>query len=282
MMPRLLRTTAPAGDDCCKIAHHLAQKILVVFIDGQGDDGDASPAIVDSPSSAAFSDVAARGCSGFLVLSDPKISDLAALLGIQTSENEEVTIANPKIPITFFSTSDHAVHLAKAAGVKSVQQISESEDAVVTQINELLSDSETPKALVFVHLDAAKTAVSSDHWVHDLVAELAEQQDDGSSKFFVSVVQTCSRRVQEPAEPHPLRPQQSYKKWDHKYPSLGLDSAPRRLMFTNLYQDQTRRDAVQMFDEEQIDTLGGYGSMDARVLMKEMAFRLGCAPKYGA
>ncbi|KAI9912132.1 hypothetical protein PsorP6_009068 [Peronosclerospora sorghi] len=251
--------------------HHLAQKVLVVFFDG-------NTVTTNSP---ALNDVASRGCTGFLVLSDSNTSDLLTLLGVQ---GEEGVIAYPKMPIFFYSASESAIQAAQHAGVQAVYKVSEQENGTKNHILSLLKDPKLEQALAFLHTHVPDGSILPvDSWMESLVSELAmPQQDDGSSKIFVSIVTGARNRMVKPSKPHPLQPLQSYQKWNHNYPEQESEYPPRRLMYTSFCQDQTRRDAVQTFNEEEIDKLGGYGAMDARVFMKEMAFCFGLVPKYGA
>lgn len=243
-------------------ALQLAQKIFVLFLDG-GED-------INVP---ALDHVAAHGCCGFLVLPKLNISNLLVLLGVQSDKG---TLAYPKLPISFYSTSASALEVAKSAGVTSVHHVLDVNDTK-TEIVSMLANPEIAKMLTFVHVEVAKTQSFSDNcWINSLVSELAQQhQKDGSSKIFISIVKTCRQNVTEPSEPHPLRPRQSYTKFDHHYPENDSEDSRQRLMFASLCQDQTRRDAVQIFNETEVDKLGCYREMDARVFMKEMAFRLG-------
>ncbi|CEG41036.1 uncharacterized protein PHALS_11205 [Plasmopara halstedii] len=250
-------------------ALQLAQKIFVLFLDGEGE-----------TSSPALDDVAARGCCGMLVLPEMKVSDLLVLLGVQSTNGN---LAYPEIPIFFYSASNSALQIAESAGITTVHHIQDVRDTK-TQIVSVLMDPEIAKALTFVHIEVAKNQFfSEEFWINSLVSELSTQHlKDGSSKIFVSIVKTSCFPVMKPSKPHPLRPLQSYTKFDNEYLEDDAENPRRRLMFASLYQDQTRRDAVQTFDEAEVDKLGCYREMDARVFMKEMAFRLGLAPKYGA
>lgn len=182
--------------------------------------------------------------------------------------------------MALFSPSESAVEAAKAAGVGSSKLFGAGNggEEVRGEILKLLA-AEKSKQLVVVHVDHEMT---TGHWVDQLVAELLPQREtDGSGKVFIAVVQRAPERST-PETSHPLRPRQSYEKRDGKYEE-GMTSS-HRLLLAYVHHDHTRRDASERFDAEHVDLVGGggYGTMGAHVFIKETAFRLGFAPKYGA
>jgi hypothetical protein len=54
------------------------------------------------------------------------------------------------------------------------------------------------------------------------------------------------------------------------------------LLYSFFLPQQTRRDSVQAFLERDIVEHGAYGIMQAHAAMREILFRLGYMPKYGA
>lgn len=196
----------------------------------------------------------------------------------------------PKMPVAFFSTSSSSCALATSLGFERVRRIStdeESESEASASAKELLTGN--TKQLVFVHLDVH---VGSDHWVHPLVLDAVLQQErDADSRCLVALVQTARQRhlpqLNAGSSSSPFWPRQSYEKVNGQYPAA--ESAPsssnaelRRLLLSFYQKDRTRRDEVQRFDEAQTDAAGSYGTMSALMFLKEVAFRLGFAPKYGA
>lgn len=190
------------------------------------------------------------------------------------------------MPLALFSTSQDACAAAKTAGVASVHHLSPSEsDSARQEILALLAGDEDKKhqQLVVVHVEHA---ITPGHWLEELVAELLPQREaDGSGKFFIAVAQKCSASTQVPPMPsHPFRPRQSFAKRDGAYAPGADESATHRLLLSFVHHDYTRCDAVELFDAAHVDALGGgaYGTMGVHVFIKETAFRLGFAPKYGA
>lgn len=203
------------------------------------------------------------------------------------------------MPVAFFSASSSSCALATELGFGNVHSLNaretEGEGAVApaSRVKTLLTESESAKQLVLLHLDASSVLGDSDHWVHGVVQDLLQQQEQSAeSRCLVALVQTANQlhhpQVNDAAS-SPFRPRQSYEKIDAAYPTFAASSSSRsanaelrRLLFSFYQKDRTRRDAVQRFDEAEIDALGSYGVMSALMFMKEMAFRLGFAPKYGA
>jgi hypothetical protein len=190
----------------------------------------------------------------------------------------------PTMPITIFSDSPAACESVKALGVSDVREISSSEphDALAARIASLLHlhDPKT-KQLVVVHL----TQYQADHWVFKLVEKLLGSKEAAASAndCFVSIVRTAQRphEISPELAAHPLRPRQSFERHHGQYADTGKPPL-QRLLVSSFHSDRTRCDLATRFDEREIEALGAYGAMDARIFMKEMAFRLGFAPKYGA
>lgn len=195
------------------------------------------------------------------------------------------------MPIAFFSTSSSSCALASSLGFERVHSITtdeESESEASASAKELLTGN--AKQLVFVHLDVH---VGSDHWVHSLVLDALQQQErDVDSRCLVTLVQTARQRHQPQlnagSSSSPFWPRQSYEKVNGQYPAAegaspsSSNAELRRLLLSFYQKDRTRRDGVQRFDEAQVDAMGSYGTMSALMFLKEVAFRLGFAPKYGA
>ncbi|GLD99648.1 hypothetical protein PINS_up008374 [Pythium insidiosum] len=240
----------------------LASHVLVVFLDTR----DAAPTDV----AAALDHVSKQGCSGFLTLSDDSINAsthraLYELLAV----NENSPFAFLKMPSTFFSTSKQAIDLVRDRGITDAEllAVGDASSAAETRLRSLLQEN---KRFVFVHLTEF---LSTQSWLGDVLRDAT--RDD----CFVTVVRHAERPHVDVVS-HPLRPRQSFERHNGAYPARS--SSPSRLFFSSFHSDRTRCDAVASFQEHDMEQHGAYGTMDARILIKELAFRLGFAPKYGA
>ncbi|TMW65202.1 hypothetical protein Poli38472_009369 [Pythium oligandrum] len=254
-----------------------ASRIFVLYIDDEAVYGAAT-----HPASAQVLDeVAARGVSGFLTLPDdvPQDKTLSLVLGADKDES----FLYPKMPVAFISTAASACEQAKALGLTDVQLTSDNDrESTTSRIHDLLKRRDDPKAkqLVFFHL----TTSTPSHWIYAVLDKIVGTEAEASmDRCFVSILRTAQRPHTPPAAAaHPLRPRQSYERHDGKYPAATSATSPRRLLLSSYHYDRTRRDLVTAFSEDLIQANGAYSAMDARIFMKELAFRLGFAPKYGA
>lgn len=175
--------------------------------------------------------------------------------------------------MAFFSTSPDACALASTLQLQQVTQLSDNPDQQQLQdMRSLLTDVDSAKKqLVFVHVTTSPSL-----WAQAFVADLLVARERGC---LINVIQRCAAPESRPV--HPLRPRQSVDKVKGKYPETDAQTQ-QHLLLAFHETDSTRQDAVWAFDAQQAAVKGGYGSMNARVLLAELAFRLGCAPKYGA
>ncbi|EQC25366.1 hypothetical protein SDRG_16775 [Saprolegnia diclina VS20] len=76
-------------------------------------------------------------------------------------------------------------------------------------------------------------------------------------------------------------PKQSWAKVHNTYRTDALESQ-RALVYCFYAHDQVRPDTLERFEPSTMLAHGGYGILQAHAALKEIAFRLGFAPKYGA
>ncbi|KAJ0399951.1 hypothetical protein ATCC90586_002142 [Pythium insidiosum] len=238
----------------------LASHVLVVFVDTH----DAAP----SELATALDEVTAQGCSGFLTLGDGNDASSHRSLCNLLAFEENRSFAFPKLPITVFSTCKQAMSVVQDGGINNVHFLDAASAASTeTRVRSLLQDA---KHLVFLHVTEFE---ATNAWLSSVL------RDAMRAESFVSIV----RPAQQPhadSVVHPLRPRQSFDRHNGAY--AARSSPPARLFFSHFHSDRTRCDAATSFTERSVALHGAYGAMDARIFLKELAFRLGFAPKYGA
>ncbi|DAZ94821.1 TPA: hypothetical protein N0F65_012848 [Lagenidium giganteum] len=273
----------------------VTDRIFVVVVDAA--DGVATENDGGSKACDSFHTIAQRGCSGFLAIPSTwmyldagigfnALGHRAQPHGCGKHLEELLDVARngghaafpyPTLPLTFLSSSSDSCALVRAAGVTQVHEIDAKNEAAAADLFEQqLSDPSNAKHLIMLHVN---NVPQPGGWI-DLLADRLLKAHSHQS-FLFAVVQAAARPHQPVANaPHPLRPRQSVEKLYGKYLTEDpiMEPCPR-LLYSFFQHDRTRQDEVQRFDERDIDDNGAYGTMHARVFMKEMAFRLGHAPK---
>ncbi|CCI43359.1 unnamed protein product [Albugo candida] len=252
----------------------LAQNALLIYID-DFDSGGFTGLI----RSDGLDTLASLGCNGFLLSSEYQTSHpsarLRALLGI--SENGEC--AYPRMNVVFYSYHQ-AAHKVIPEKFQRMDQIGDKMDdeVIVECVKEALSKGSN--TLVVLHLAGRHLGL-----LDSLLSYYVSYTDAiHAAQVFVSVVQYSSsgmkEYVSEETTSNSYRPRQSFEKVDGDY--VDDKTAPQYFLLSFYQHNRVRKDEVQRYDILDIAHKNGYGSMNLRALIKEIAFRLGCTPKYGA
>lgn len=233
--------------------------------------------------------IAREGCSGFLVIpggcdfQDPVNNALELILGLDAVSNRP---KYPNLPMSFFSDSSSVCARVRAFGVSKTQCVSSdaqsgiSSSSAAHEIEHLLTSEHHGKQFVVLHLSRFPQA---NDWVDTMLATLWENNRRQSVLFSIIQPSKHPYNAATIVARHPLCPRQSIDKVDGRYLNDSPDlSDCGRLLYCCYQHDRTRRDGVQRWNEADIDTQGAYGAMHASIVMPELAFRLGHAPKYGA
>jgi hypothetical protein len=193
------------------------------------------------------------------------------------------------MPFAFFSTSKQVIQKHTScfflSGFQSIEHIPSNlqEDPqafniLKDKIMKLLSNT-NGKQVVFAHLEM--TIDQPNHWIHELLQDYIH----GPSGLMLVLLEKAKRPHEVlPDESSVIRPRQSCEKIDgiYSFHTKTRITLPR-LKYSFYLKDRSRQDLVESFqDEKQMELEGAYGTMEVSVMMKEIAFRLGFEPKYGA
>nr|CCA20384.1 conserved hypothetical protein [Albugo laibachii Nc14] len=246
----------------------LAQNALLIYIDDI--DASGSGGLIRSDALDTF---ASLGCNGVLISSECQTPDpsacLKALLGVSASGE----CAYPRMNVVFYS--DHQT--ARKAIPERFHMINEVGDAEILECVKS-SLSKGSNTLVFLHL--AETHLD----LLDSLVRYYVSDEVNAAQVFVSVVQNASSRMEEYVSNATIsnvyRPRQSFTKVDGAY--VDDNTAPQYFVLSYFQHNRIRKDDVKRYELSEFAHRNGYGSMNLRALIKEIAFRLGCTPKYGA
>eukprot|EP01112_Ceratiomyxa_fruticulosa_P019370 TRINITY_DN632_c0_g1_i1.p1 TRINITY_DN632_c0_g1~~TRINITY_DN632_c0_g1_i1.p1 ORF type:complete len:266 (+),score=64.28 TRINITY_DN632_c0_g1_i1:57-800(+) len=215
-----------------------------------------------------------NGCAGRLLLrqfenKNKRLGEFIQLLDVD--EKGSFTLKYNDLKASLFTPSKDFHDYASFIGVSSTLTPTNLPSQIIPQIKHVIPSTE----LTFVHIQE-----QSDHAVK-ILEEFVHSFDEDN--IFLVVVGGYGERdnVETPLPPaSPFLPQQSYCIKDGQPVTNIKFTSPLHAVYH--CKNLTRKDDTTTFTEENLLTQGGNGIILAEHFLKEIAFKLGHMPKYGA
>ncbi|OQS05534.1 hypothetical protein THRCLA_02350 [Thraustotheca clavata] len=230
------------------------------------------------PSSCDFLNlVASRGCSAGVAASkstddeDWDVLPFKNFLGIQGWMKTPSILKKYKVPHVVLTTMPSVLEHMKDTANYELCRIHELPERVRA------SAKEPSRNITIVHLSVEEYSEELDAC---LMALLEEQHESffGVVKETDLVLPSESRFQSRTLFP---LPKQSWAKQNDQYTEANIENH-RAMVYAFYAPQQVRPDALTAFDTKEMLEHGGYGIIHASTILKEILFRLGYTPKYGA
>ncbi|ETW04438.1 hypothetical protein H310_04712 [Aphanomyces invadans] len=218
----------------------------------------------------AFNAIARNGTNGTLVVSlgPDAPTSFKQVLGIDRESGNTSILSSLSIPHLVLTTS---ANVCAGLGGDVTVEVAEPH-ALPARILSFVASSK--RSILVVHIDVTE-------FTEDLNQCLETLCSSETSTCFVGIMkETSLRQCSSPSPLFPV-PKQSWLKRDGEY-AINPSAFSPSLVYSFYLCNQTRRDTVTAFDDAAILAHGGYGCTQAHVVVRELAFRLGYVPKYGA